>query len=465
MGTSEVVSIMRTYLIAVTLLAGFVFAGCAAKDPPKPPANDTPATETVATPDASEVKKVQGGSTAMPADVAAPDTSAATTERETPAPKEDAASSTAYPYEQVIASANSDNLMKDYKECEDALQENPDSVDLKMQRVYLIYNAGQMLMSRDEREPMAKAFRTAFEAAEQLVKELPDLTSDYRTLIATVYYNGACVQALDGQAEAARDTLSESIKLGWSELDAIKNDPDLASVRALSSYETDLANWTQQIQQVVVQQAKDDLAKGETFPFDVQVESLTGTPIKLADFLGKVVFVDIWGTWCPPCRAEIPTFVKLQEQYSADGFQMIGLNYENSQGDEAKKLVQDFIDANGINYPCALGTEEIQSQVPNFEGYPTTLLIDRTGKVRLKLVGMHDEAYFDALLKILLAEPAPAVEPPAPEGAEGGLPGEAEPAGEGASEPKPEGDVQPAPGDITPPPAPSGDAEPTKDGP
>ncbi len=142
------------------------------------------------------------------------------------------------------------------------------------------------------------------------------------------------------------------------------------------------------------------------FAFDFSVTDVTGKSISLSDLQGKVVIVDIWGTWCPPCRMEVPSFVKLQQTYGSQGLQIIGINYEEPSDPEEvqRQAVVDLIEELDINYPCALGTESIQAQIPFFEGYPTTIFIDRTGKVRSKVVGMHSYRELEAKVRELLVE-------------------------------------------------------------
>ena len=70
-----------------------------------------------------------------------------------------------------------------------------------------------------------------------------------------------------------------------------------------------------------------------------------------------------------------------------------------------KKTVNDFIAANKIPYPCLVNDETIESKIPEFEGYPTTLFLDRAGKVRLKLMGYQPLARLEAIAATLLAEP------------------------------------------------------------
>ncbi|MEM9702913.1 MAG: TlpA disulfide reductase family protein, partial [Planctomycetota bacterium] len=117
----------------------------------------------------------------------------------------------------------------------------------------------------------------------------------------------------------------------------------------------------------------------------------------------SVVVVDYWGTWCPPCRAEVPHFIALQEEYGDRGLQILGLNYkEDSVSDVAA-----FAEENGINYPVGIGNKRAKSAVPEFGGYPTTVFVGRDGTVRLKVTGAKSKAYLEAVVKALLDEPAP----------------------------------------------------------
>jgi thiol-disulfide isomerase/thioredoxin len=123
--------------------------------------------------------------------------------------------------------------------------------------------------------------------------------------------------------------------------------------------------------------------------------------VKLADYQGKLVIVDIWGTWCPPCRQEIPHFVQLKKDFP-DDLDIVGVNYEHGDPEEAVPKIVDFVKETGINYTCVIGDDATREQIPEFRGFPTTLFVDRTGKVRLKVVGYHPydklRTYIDALL-------------------------------------------------------------------
>ncbi len=102
----------------------------------------------------------------------------------------------------------------------------------------------------------------------------------------------------------------------------------------------------------------------------------------------------------------IAIFCRFGNGYKAQyGFQMIGLNQENGPSDQANTtIVQNFMANNSMNYPCALISEEVLAQVPNLQGFPTTLFIDHHGRVRLKSVGFHDYTYIATVLEALLQE-------------------------------------------------------------
>ncbi|HNY91492.1 MAG TPA: TlpA disulfide reductase family protein [bacterium] len=123
-----------------------------------------------------------------------------------------------------------------------------------------------------------------------------------------------------------------------------------------------------------------------------------GKTIKLSDYKGKVVIVDFWDTWCPPCRMEIPHFIELQNQYKSKGFEMIGVVL----GREGKEKVLDFIKSNKINYVNAYATEAFLNAYGPIEGIPTTFVIDQQGRIYKSYTGYRDKAVFENDIKALL---------------------------------------------------------------
>lgn len=148
-----------------------------------------------------------------------------------------------------------------------------------------------------------------------------------------------------------------------------------------------------------------DLAAHSDYPFTFDVRSLEGQRLRQSDFAGRVLIVDFWATWCPPCRQEIPHFVDLQERYGDQGLSIVGLNYERSTtAASAKRTIRKFTDKQPVNYDLALGTEALKDQVPRFRGYPTTLFIDGTGTVRATVTGARPLGYLEAMVQTLLTE-------------------------------------------------------------
>ena len=110
---------------------------------------------------------------------------------------------------------------------------------------------------------------------------------------------------------------------------------------------------------------------------------LDGREVSSAALRGKVVIVNFWATWCPPCRAEIPDLVALQEKYK-EHLQIIGISQDEGGAD----VVRRFIAEHKINYPTVMMTAEIQKMFPGVSALPTSFVIDRDSRIVQKHVGM-----------------------------------------------------------------------------
>jgi len=132
-----------------------------------------------------------------------------------------------------------------------------------------------------------------------------------------------------------------------------------------------------------------------------QLRDINGKPISLADFKGKVVILDFWATWCPPCRAEIPGFVAIQKKYADKGFTVIGVSLDK----QGPSVVKPFMRELGMNYPVVMGNPKIIGDYGFITAIPTTFVIDRRGNFVTAYEGFTDQATFESVIGPLLGRP------------------------------------------------------------
>ena len=110
---------------------------------------------------------------------------------------------------------------------------------------------------------------------------------------------------------------------------------------------------------------------------DFTLKSNSGKNLKLSEHRGEVVMINFWATWCAPCRQEMPLLNRIHEQYRKAGFTLLGINIDDDPANAqalAKKL--------GVTFPVLFDAEKRVSRLYDVDAMPSTLLIDRDGKVR-----------------------------------------------------------------------------------
>ncbi len=115
---------------------------------------------------------------------------------------------------------------------------------------------------------------------------------------------------------------------------------------------------------------------------ELTLEDLSGNPVSLDDRRGSVVLVNLWATWCPPCREEMPTLQAFYEKYKSHGFILIAIDQE-----EPLETVVPFVEEFGLTFPVWLDAEYQAQQEFNTMGLPSSYVIDRSGRVRLMWIG------------------------------------------------------------------------------
>jgi thiol-disulfide isomerase/thioredoxin len=135
---------------------------------------------------------------------------------------------------------------------------------------------------------------------------------------------------------------------------------------------------------------------------EISANYLNQSEPALAQLRGKVVLLDFWATWCGPCRMEIPTLVKLYNDYHSKGLEVVGLSVEMNDN-QPKEYFDKFIAGNQINYPIGLANMGTLRDY-GINPIPTTFFIDKSGKVALSFVGVHPEGEFTGAVEKLLNE-------------------------------------------------------------
>jgi thiol-disulfide isomerase/thioredoxin len=132
---------------------------------------------------------------------------------------------------------------------------------------------------------------------------------------------------------------------------------------------------------------------------EFSVKDLQGHPISSADLRGKAVLIDFWATWCQPCKKEMPGYQSLEDRYGPQGFVVIGFKFETMP--DIKDPMQ-FAEEIGVHYPLAVATDDLKQKFGGIEGLPTTMLYDRHGVLRMKVIGFEYTDTFESALKPLL---------------------------------------------------------------
>jgi thiol-disulfide isomerase/thioredoxin len=132
---------------------------------------------------------------------------------------------------------------------------------------------------------------------------------------------------------------------------------------------------------------------------DFSVKDLEGREISSAELRGKVVLIDFWATWCQPCKQEMPGYQKLVNHYGSRGFAVIGFKFDIMTDTEnplafAKKI--------GVHYPLAVASNDVKQKFGGIEGLPTTMVYDRQGILRKKIIGFEYTGVIEAAVKPLL---------------------------------------------------------------
>jgi thiol-disulfide isomerase/thioredoxin len=151
----------------------------------------------------------------------------------------------------------------------------------------------------------------------------------------------------------------------------------------------------------------DTVAEGERLaPRELKGETLEGEPLDVADLKGKIVVMNVWGSWCPPCRSEAPYFAKVAKETKAKGVEFVGINTRDSKKGPALAFEKDY----GIEYPSLYDPigKLIVNGFPkgslNPQAIPSTIVLDRDGKIAARSLKALDDEELHKIIDPLIAE-------------------------------------------------------------
>jgi thiol-disulfide isomerase/thioredoxin len=130
---------------------------------------------------------------------------------------------------------------------------------------------------------------------------------------------------------------------------------------------------------------------------NLTLKDMRDADFKMSSLKGKVVLVNFWASWCAPCLAEIPEFIKVREAYSEKGFEILGIST-----DDTPEQLRDFAERNKVNYPLVQVTAEVEEAYGPVFGLPTSILVARDGSVCKRHFGPLSREELEKELKSLL---------------------------------------------------------------
>jgi len=135
-------------------------------------------------------------------------------------------------------------------------------------------------------------------------------------------------------------------------------------------------------------------AQSDTMASNFSLQDMSGKTVRLSDFKGKVVLLEFWAAWCPPCRASVPGLEKLHKAYKDKGLVLLAVSMDEGGWDEVKS----FISESGITYTVLKGTEDVAIKY-QVRSIPMMLVLNKEGKISKRYLGMGSDEELEKDIK------------------------------------------------------------------
>ncbi|MBI1356495.1 MAG: redoxin domain-containing protein [Acidobacteria bacterium] len=131
---------------------------------------------------------------------------------------------------------------------------------------------------------------------------------------------------------------------------------------------------------------------------DFTLEAVDGKQVKLSDYKGQVVLLNFWATWCGPCKIEMPWFIEFQRKYKDQGFTVLAVSLD----EEGWEVVRPYAENLKPNFPLLLGNDQIDERFDGIVALPTTLIIDKEGRIVSRHTGLISKSDYESEIEGLL---------------------------------------------------------------
>jgi thiol-disulfide isomerase/thioredoxin len=243
----------------------------------------------------------------------------------------------------------------------------------------------------------------------------PNYPADGKPFLGDSLAGMAIALALQNDLESAKTTLSEACNLGFCELEKLSKLPVLDRVKDRKKLDDHILQLHERYVASLKDWSSKEISQFEGFRFTFHVDNTRGGSLSSRDFEGQVTVIDLWATWCPPCRESLPHFEQLRRDYRKHGVSVLGISMDSPDDpNQSVEKVRDFLTDHKLRFPCGMGTNELKNQLPAELKLPTTLFVDRSGTVRYMTNGYQDYAKVEAITSTLLNEKQPVMVLPSP---------------------------------------------------
>jgi thiol-disulfide isomerase/thioredoxin len=244
-------------------------------------------------------------------------------------------------------------------------------------------------LSESNPEIAAKILAAQSQVASNL-KSNPGFPQESLPLLAEPMMSKAIAGAIRKDADATFAAMQVAFDAGFTSFEKLHENQ---FVKDLKSEKVDalIRNKFLAYQKQLKKWARESVANFNAFDFKFDVADIEAGRIRNSDFRGRILVLDLWATWCQPCREAIPHFVKLDEKFRERNVDVVGVSMDNPDDPrKSMKVVRNFVDDNGVEYVVAMGNRSMMNQLAPGQKLPTVLFINSEGKVRFIAEGPHN---------------------------------------------------------------------------